>query len=160
MYCCPHGSTVSVSQWEHLRGQPWTTRGLRTALQHFTRHIEDPQLRLCLFIDGLDEYIGDEFVLVEDFKLLTASSNIKICTSSRPRNLFESAFVKEQQPWKLTLHEWTKPDITEMVRLRLQDNQAFVELVASEKQRLHFVETSTRRLKESFVGCTCGQGAP
>lgn len=130
---------------DHLRQQPWSEMELKTALKRLTQHVADHKLRMCIFIDGLDEYVGDGFVLVEDFKLLFASPNIKICTSSRPRNLFESSFGNAQQPWRLTLHDWTRADIAEMVRLRLQDNSAFVDLVASEQQRSSFVEAINRR---------------
>jgi hypothetical protein len=52
--------------------------------------------KMFLLIDGLDEYHGDhseQLKLVEFvYSLLSLSSNIKICVSSRPWNIFADAF--------------------------------------------------------------------
>jgi hypothetical protein len=42
------------------------------------------QLKLCLFIDGLDEYEGDPTDIADIFTDLAESDNIKVCLSSRP----------------------------------------------------------------------------
>jgi hypothetical protein len=52
--------------------------------------------RIFLLIDGLDEFKGDHserLKLIEFlYSLLGLSSNVKICVSSRPWNVFEDAF--------------------------------------------------------------------
>lgn len=54
-------------------------------------------LRICLFIDGLDEYEGDSdgtYVdIVALFSEIATSPNIKICLSSRPWLAFEDSFL-------------------------------------------------------------------
>jgi len=49
--------------------------------------------KICLFIDGLDEYVGDQNEIAELFKTITSqSSAIKAVISSRPEPTFEEAF--------------------------------------------------------------------
>lgn len=49
-------------------------------------------LRLCLFIDGLDEYDGDHEEMAELFEELTCSPYVKLCVSSRPWLVFFDTF--------------------------------------------------------------------
>ncbi|KAI7365988.1 hypothetical protein KC354_g4486 [Hortaea werneckii] len=44
----------------------------------------DLSVRFCLFIDGMDEYQGDQGKLVQDFMGFSKHSSVKICASSRP----------------------------------------------------------------------------
>ncbi|KAI8302922.1 hypothetical protein K4K61_007565 [Colletotrichum sp. SAR11_59] len=55
--------------------------------------------RICFFIDGLDEYSGDQFELANDILRMGRSPNIKICASSRPWDEFTDVF--EHSEWKL-----------------------------------------------------------
>jgi hypothetical protein len=48
--------------------------------------------KFCFFIDGLDEYSGDEEETLRLMLDISSSSNIKICVSSRPWNTFLDAF--------------------------------------------------------------------
>jgi hypothetical protein len=70
------------------------------------------ELRICLFIDSLDEYEDDHDGAYMDIIALligmAASSSIKICVSSRPWLVFEDAF--ETTP-KLQLQDLTYHDI-------------------------------------------------
>jgi hypothetical protein len=84
-----------------------TRRTLAQLEQAFQRLLKQDLGHVCLFIDGLDEYIGDPMDTVNLFKL-TISTNLKICLSSRPWVVFEDAF--ESCP-KLKLQDLTLPDI-------------------------------------------------
>jgi hypothetical protein len=50
------------------------------------------QLKLCLFIDGLDEYDGDHLQIAQMFQDICSSPNVKVCVSSRPLLVFKNAF--------------------------------------------------------------------
>jgi hypothetical protein len=66
-------------------------------------------LRICLFVDGLDEYNGDHPQLVKIFNEIVQSPNFKICVASRPWNDFLDNF--KGSPWKLYVQDLTYNDI-------------------------------------------------
>ena len=72
--------------------KPWHPRELRTALCKL-KHVLSR--KTCLFIDGLDEYVGDHVELIEIIRDLSDTKNIKLCVSSRPWPCFEDAFGKD-----------------------------------------------------------------
>lgn len=76
-------------------------------------------LKLCLFIDGLDEYEGNEDDIAGLFSQVTISENVKICCSSRPHQAFEDAFATLPG---LRLQDLTLPDIREYIHDRLEKN--------------------------------------
>lgn len=65
-------------------------------------------MKICLFIDGLDEYEGDDWRIADIVVKVAQSENIKICVSSRPHIVFEDTFAKLP---RLRLQDLTKPDI-------------------------------------------------
>ena len=88
-----------VPAWTELR----LIRTLLGAVQHLAN-----QLCICLFIDGLDEYSGDQGALVDLIEQLVQYSNVKCCLSSRPYRAFTDAFGSRAM---LKLHDLTEPDI-------------------------------------------------
>jgi hypothetical protein len=101
--------------WNHSQAIYSSTRksgSLSTThlLQAFKLLIEQTILpvKICLFIDGLDEYEGNHGDLADIFLNLSASPNIKICVSSRPLLIFEDAFGNAPG---LRLQDLTSPDI-------------------------------------------------
>jgi hypothetical protein len=69
-------------------------------------------LKLCFFIDGLDEYDGDHKSIGTLFKQITTSVNVKVCVSSRPLLAFEDAFNNFP---RLRLQDLTFSDIRNYV---------------------------------------------
>lgn len=67
-------------------------------------------VKVCFFIDGLDEYSGRPQDLVNLIKILGSSSLVKLCLSNRPWNEFECALGKGN-PWKLSIHNLAHGDI-------------------------------------------------
>ncbi|PMD20659.1 hypothetical protein NA56DRAFT_659659 [Hyaloscypha hepaticicola] len=50
--------------------------------------------KVCFFIEGLDEYEGDQEEMAEFFKgISSGASNVKLCVSSRPWVVFDEAFM-------------------------------------------------------------------
>ncbi|KAK3368542.1 hypothetical protein B0H63DRAFT_497767 [Podospora didyma] len=78
------------------RGYPhsvmkWSLSGLQKCLHNLS--IETKlRTRFSLFIDGLDKYQGDHPEICKILEDLCKSPDIKICTSSRPWNVFENSF--------------------------------------------------------------------
>ncbi|KAE8446759.1 hypothetical protein EG329_011664 [Mollisiaceae sp. DMI_Dod_QoI] len=94
----------------------WTLKQLKAGFQRF---FQIDLGRVCLFIDGLDEYDGDHTDTISLLKAV-ASTNIKICLSSRPWVEFQEAF--ESQP-SLRLQDLTFDDIALYVNEKLTENE-------------------------------------
>jgi hypothetical protein len=98
--------------------QNWSLSELHEVLQEVVK-TKDVRVKLCFFIDGLDEYDGDHFEVCEILKDLTQSQDIKICVSSRPWNVFEEAFGQSPQS-KIYVHELIRGEIQGYAQSRLQ----------------------------------------
>ena len=101
--------------------QEWTEARLLPLLRSI---LDEPDIRVCFFIDGLDEY-GDGNVVANNNLLnlilnLTAHGNgrLKCCLSSRPLHSF---VIRLGNYPKLMLHKLTRPDIAHFVTDSLGD---------------------------------------
>jgi hypothetical protein len=65
--------------------------------------------KYCFFVDGLNEYDGDDEEIIDLLQDLASSKNIKVCVSSRPWNAFMDAFGNSD--WQLSIHDLTREDI-------------------------------------------------
>jgi hypothetical protein len=102
---------------------PWS---LSELYQAFKSLISNDSKRFFFFIDGMDEFDGDEGKIAR-FILNIASSrqNIKLCVSSRPWLAFEDAFRNRPS---LRLEHLTAPDIKHFVSGNLNNNRMFSQL--------------------------------
>jgi hypothetical protein len=87
-----------------------------------------PDLKVCLFIDGIDEYEGDHSEISELFLDLATKERVKIVASSRP---IPSCFQAFRDCPKLRLQDLTVEDIEEYVRTKLCDHRLMRELEAT-----------------------------
>jgi NACHT domain len=87
----------------------WSVELMMPALERFLR-ASAGQMRICFFIDGLDELEGDQEALVEWLRSTVQFSpkDFKACVSSRPWKVFQEAFVNIPQ---LNLQDLTRNDI-------------------------------------------------
>lgn len=87
--------------------------------------------KLRLFIDGLYEYEGDHSQLAILMRNLSRNTNIEVCVSSRPWNVFNNAFGSTKST--LRLEELTRSDIKLFVcdelEEELETDEAALELV-------------------------------
>ncbi|RFU79029.1 hypothetical protein TARUN_3158 [Trichoderma arundinaceum] len=104
---------------------PWSRIQLVEALQRLGS-LDDARWKICLFIDGLDEYNGDHAQLIDIIRKIADSDKIKICTSSRPWLEFSDAF--EDSQWKLYLQNFTRGDIQQFIKDNLQNDGRFNKL--------------------------------
>jgi len=96
----------------------WTLDELQKALAIFASQYSR-NTKFYFHIDGMDEYEGDCWEVIETLQSLSNSPNIKLCLSSRPWNQFQDAFG-ESNPHKLRLHELTREDIELFARESLE----------------------------------------
>lgn len=135
---CPELIPVLCSsRWETKQlnqSQSWTVTELTSIIQSISENTSLGR-RFCWFIDGLDEYAGDSSALCEFLIPLTKSKNLKLCVSSRPMNVFIDAFGSSPQ---LAIHEYTRNDIANFARERLQSHRRWLSCSANmiEKERL------------------------
>ncbi|CAF9932900.1 MAG: hypothetical protein HETSPECPRED_008477 [Heterodermia speciosa] len=94
----------------------WTERRLRAKLMETVQKASQTH-RLCFFIDGLDEFDGDQEGLISIIQNLVLSPGIKMCLSSRPDHIFVNAFASSAT---LQLQDLTKIDIQRFVKDELQ----------------------------------------
>ncbi|KAI4186918.1 MAG: hypothetical protein LQ348_004157, partial [Seirophora lacunosa] len=69
----------------------WTDQRLLSLLQRFLDK-KPSHVSLCAFVDGLDEFVGDEDLLLDIVRLFGKTSRCKICVSSRPEQAFREEF--------------------------------------------------------------------
>ncbi len=97
-------------------------------------------LRLCIFIDGLDEYeadtVGAHADVVALFKTMVTSSNIKICASSRPWLVFEDAFKSDPS---LRVQDLSSKDINRYIEDNLYGNARMIQLRNSDPVNTDFL---------------------
>ena len=107
----------------------WSNRELIDSFQNVGQHSKD-KIKLCLFIDGLDEFEGDDTArteIIELFKTISQHGHIKVCLSSHPWLIFTDAF--EGRP-SLLLQQLTYNDIKSYVQAELEEHHKFRSLRA------------------------------
>lgn len=126
----------------------WTLAQLQKALRDVTRHSISP--KFCLFIDGLDEYEGDHGEIMNYLKDLASSSNIKLCVSSRPWNVFEDGLGKDPA-LKIYMQDLTRQDINTYVRSKLSQHAHFPLVTADGSCHDRLVEEITQKAQGVFL---------
>ncbi|KAH6702908.1 hypothetical protein BKA61DRAFT_494586 [Leptodontidium sp. MPI-SDFR-AT-0119] len=109
----------------------WSLKTLSIAFQVLVSQTEIP-MKLCLFIDGLDEYDGSDLDIAKLFGDVVVSTHVKVCTSSRPHVVFEDAFSKRPQ---LRLQDLTSNDIRRYVLDRLVGDPMMEQMACKEPAR-------------------------
>jgi hypothetical protein len=104
---------------------------LSNLMQAFTVLVQQTNvpLKLCLFIDGLDQYEGDLEKIVSIFKGFSRSLDVKICISSQPLLVFEDALSTFPA---LKLQSLTLNDIKNYVKEKLTTSKRYQQLAADE----------------------------
>ena len=92
--------------------ETWTDRRLHTSFRRITQDSSLRRSKLCLFIDGLDEFAGDQSSLIDLLRSITDGQDVKVCLSSRPYIIFEEAFSSS---CTLKLQDLTRSDIERYV---------------------------------------------
>lgn len=94
----------------------WTEQRLRATLQKLlSAGLE--QCRMCIFIDGLDEFQGNHATLLDLIRNLREITRVKFCLSSRPYPAFRNELCSSPM---LKLQDLTEPDIRRYVSDKLE----------------------------------------
>lgn len=102
----------------------WTYEGLLKAFGILLSQTT-LRLKLCLFIDGLDEYEGSYDDIIQ-MVMSVSSPDVKICVSSRPLLAFEDAFGSVHS---LRVQDLTYSDIQHYVSQRLSSHQRYQQVL-------------------------------
>ena len=94
-----------------------TTRRLLSILDIVLSATAARRVYLCFFLDGLDEYDGEEDILLDWISTTIRYENVKICVSSRPEEPYRRHF--EHMP-QLRLQDLTHNGIQTFIRARLE----------------------------------------
>ena len=131
----------------------WSLRRLQNAVRRLV-DMQDLGLNICLFIDGLDEFEGnddqnDRQYLIELFRSLASSPYIKVCLSSRPLLIFEESF--RDSPG-LRLQDLTSRDIRRLVTDRLSNDPRMRQIAENEPSQGHdFEKEICRKAQGAFL---------
>ena len=96
----------------------WTEQRLLSTLRRFLTS-KPASICMCFFVDGLDEFVGDEDTLLETIELLNSTPRVKACVSSRPEMIFQQAFRESLQ---LRVQDLNHRDIERMATEKLFPN--------------------------------------
>ncbi|KAL6363064.1 hypothetical protein LRP88_02466 [Fusarium phalaenopsidis] len=121
-------AAAKAGQW-HTTAEPWSVPELATALRALATADRVP-LKICFFIDGLDEYDSNHAELCEVLRDMAGSPHIKMCLSSRRWPVFERSFGGTGQ--SLDIHELTRGDIRKFVNDQLQAHERWTTEVSEE----------------------------
>jgi hypothetical protein len=92
--------------------------------------LASPQLKMCFFIDGLDEYHGEPETIAQYFQdLLPCSGHVKFCVSSRPWPVFQDIF---RDCPGLKLQDLTREDIKLYISDKLGSNNYMQQLLVED----------------------------
>ncbi|KAF3809711.1 hypothetical protein GCG54_00005252 [Colletotrichum gloeosporioides] len=115
--CPSRWAAAKFGKWQ-AAAEPWSVEELAVALRALSTAERMP-LRMCLFIDGLDEYDSNHAELCKVLLDMAKSPHVKICLSSRRWPVFERSFGQNGQE-SLDIHELTRDDIRKFVNDQLR----------------------------------------
>ncbi|KUJ20810.1 uncharacterized protein LY89DRAFT_705581 [Mollisia scopiformis] len=130
---------------------PWLLPELQETIRMIAEQSELP-FKLCLFVDGLDEFGGDHSLLCELLTQLSRCPSIKLVVSSRPWNTFETYFGRNSTR-KLYLHDLTRDDIRNYAESQLLEhpNWNVLKTESGHCQAVWLVDEVTSRSRGVFL---------
>lgn len=106
----------------------WNMEELQAAFQKIANSTK-LESRFCFFIDGLDEYEGDQEDVTKMLNILAAFKHIKICASSRPHRHYEKFLKRESRTFDIA--SFTQNDMENHARNELGRSEKFQTLARS-----------------------------
>ena len=128
---------ISPKRWKVLclfnenSSDRWSDLELEQMMRSVMIHLPD-EMKLCIFIDGLDEFNGDHDVLIRLLKdILAINHNVKLCVSTRPWDVFADAFHHSAS---LRLQDLTYEDMKSYTTSELHADPRFALLQERESE--------------------------
>ncbi|KAH7354678.1 hypothetical protein BKA65DRAFT_592827 [Rhexocercosporidium sp. MPI-PUGE-AT-0058] len=100
---------------------PWTISELSECFSKIKAQTQ-LDLRVCFFVDGLDEYEGDHEEVLDILEDLARNPKIKLCLASRDWNVFQDWFKGRPM---IRLEDLTKADIRNFTQSKLEQDRRF-----------------------------------
>jgi hypothetical protein len=150
-HVCPERwNNLEKNVLQYLQPRPWTTGEIVDTLE-LTFSLTTDTSRFCFFIDGLDEYQGeDHYTLIKLIDRLQSSKSAKFCVSSRPWNIFRFHYG-ERKTSTFTLEDKTKHDMAKYIRGKLELDERFVRLKEREPQASDLAREVSERANGVFL---------
>ncbi|KAL9621344.1 MAG: hypothetical protein Q9160_004235 [Pyrenula sp. 1 TL-2023] len=127
----------------------WSTSRL---IRLLNSAIESLQRRVCVLLDGLDEFEEDEEELFDVIRATQDHVNVKVCVSSRPLRSFESRFGDCP---RLRLQDLTKKDMELFISEKLSANQNYIRMRQEHvKDLAHIVDFIVHMSQGVFLWAT------
>lgn len=143
---------VCPSRWSryHDIGATWNRRELSDAFRKLGQE-QSLNLKFCFFVDGVDEYDGEDYTQIIDIlKNMNASPSIKMCLSSRPWNIFIAAFGADTDQ-RLLLEDHNGDDIQKYVKNRFEMDEQFAILQSRETRSSDLVDQIVENAQGVFL---------
>lgn len=133
---------VKALKIDHATHEAWDIDELKKI---FVRLADERSLdtKFCFFVDGLDEYDGDEEDIIQVVKYFASSPHIKVCVSSRPWPAFASEWQASLSTFKV--EEFTRQDMEKYTHDKLVQNQRFADLASQESWYYKLVQEISER---------------
>jgi hypothetical protein len=120
----PETTDIAMGEMENALTLPKLKAAFRRLLEQ-----KLVPVKLCLMIDGLDEYRGDHTEIVAILRRASTLDHVKMCVTSRPLLVFERAFKGVPG---LVMQHLTFDDINIYVKTRFRNDERFQELELEE----------------------------
>ncbi|KAK9414460.1 putative NACHT domain-containing protein [Seiridium unicorne] len=112
-------AAAKAGKWQ-VASEPWSVTELTASLRALANADGIP-VKVCFFIDGLDEYESNHDELCKVLCDMAKSPHVKMCVSSRPWPVFEQSFGGDGTKM-LHIHELTRHDVKRFVGTQLQSH--------------------------------------
>lgn len=143
---------VCSSRWNryHEIGATWSRLELSEAFRNLSQQ-RLLKLKFCFFVDGVDEYEGEDYThIIDTLKDLNASPSVKICLSSRPWNIFITAFGANTDQ-RILLEDHNGDDIQEYVKNKFENDKHFALLQSRDPSSSDLVDQIVQNAQGVFL---------
>jgi hypothetical protein len=141
-------AAAKAGRWQDA-AEPWSVTELAAAFRALASSKSIP-LKICFFVDGLDEYDSDHAELCNVLRDMASSPHIKMCLSSRPWEVFEESFGRDSKK-RLDIHELTRNDIQSFVSDQLQTHPKWAPESTEGAEEVELVEQIATRSDGVFL---------
>ncbi|KAL2842430.1 hypothetical protein BJX68DRAFT_278355 [Aspergillus pseudodeflectus] len=127
---------------DRLDHEAWEMEDLTDVFEAIGRQTE-LDFKFCFFIDGLDEYAGEEKDIIKLLETLSRCGHVKICVSSRPDRQYEDFLRRRRSPCDIA--RFTKEDMRRYINSRLASSSNWQRLAASDPSCLEIIDEISAR---------------
>lgn len=122
---------IPPDRGDRLAHEAWEIEQLIAMFNHIANET-NLNSKFCFFIDGLDEYNGDESDIVPMLRILSASPHVKIRASSRPGRIYESVLSSSKRAFNIA--HFTREGMRNHVHIKLSESDKFKHLASSDPE--------------------------